>query len=325
MRVKTALRLHSQPARLLCYAPASTASTAAPNTIVSALADDTLVSDATIDSCMPSTAYNSNYHHRISRQQSGASTLLLALFVVAILVTSIVAVFLGHKLGYQSGYYSQASKNKQVIENSEQATTELKDLRMSNKVLASTAATAKQELSISLKNLDELRQSKQELEVESKQVAQLNEFYADFISEKGGMPLQVLGAKIEPLPENAFEYGFDIGMLSKDASAKTLTAVLTLQNKDDFVEVPLDPSRFSIQGIVRIRGRFVMPAGFKPLQVKLSLKAGNEEVEQLYNWTVGAMVDSMPLSLMDLPEVDQSPIGSEKLASINGKNPQQSQ
>ena len=324
MRVKTALRLHSQPARLLCYAPASTASIDAPNHAISAFADGILVSDAIIVSSIYSTTSKHNYCLN-RQQQRGASTLLLALFVVAILVTSIVAVLFGHKLGYQSGYYSQASANKQAAVNSEQATTELKDLRITNKILANKAATAKQELKISLTNLDELRQNQQDLQVESRQVTQLNELYADFISEKGGMPLQVLGAKIEPLPENAFEYGFDIGMLSKDASAKTLTAVLTLQNKDDFVEVPLDPSRFSIQGIVRIRGRFVMPAGFKPLQVKLSLKAGNEEVEQLYNWTVGAMVDSMPLSLMDLPEVDQSPIGSEKLASINGKNPQQSQ
>ncbi len=246
----------------------------------------------------------------ISSPQRGASTLLLALFVVAMLVTAIVAVLLGHKLGYQSGYYSQDSENKQAAVSSKQATTELKDLRISNKVLTNQVATAKQELTISLTNLDELRQNQRDLQVDSRQVAQLNELYADFISEKG-LPLQVLGAKIEPLPENAFEYGFDVGMLSKEGRAKSLSATLTLQNGDDFIEVPLEPARFSIQGIVRIRGRFVMPAGFKPLQVKLNLTAGDEEIEQLYDWTIGDMVDNMPLSLLDLPEVDQSPIGSE--------------
>ena len=52
----------------------------------------------------------------------------------------------------------------------------------------------------------------------------------------------------------------------------------------------------------------MMPTGFKPLQVKLSLNAGGQAVEQLYDWKLGDKVDSMPLSLLDLPEVDESPI-----------------
>lgn len=295
MRVKTALRLRSQPARLSCHARVSD-----PKHI------------STTDFAQQTLLYSDNHNEiavrTISSRQRGANTLLLALFAVAMIVTAMVAILFGHKLGYQSGYYSQQSENQQAAINSEQATTELKDLRISNKVLTNQVATAKQELTISLNNLDELRQSQRDLAVESSQVNQLNELYADFISENGGLPLQVLGAKIEPLPENAFEYGFDVGMLSSKGSAQSLTATLTLQNDDDFVEVPLDPARFSIQGVVRIRGRFIMPTGFKPSQVKLTLKAGDEEVEQLYDWTIGDMVDSMPLSLLDLPEPDQSPI-----------------
>jgi hypothetical protein len=301
MRVKTALRLRSQPARSLCHAPASINASSTFIVLTTKVSLPDTMNHADCDTGRRS----------ISSPQQGASTLLLALFVVAMLVTAIVAVLLGHKLGYQSGYYSQDSENKQAAVTSKQATTELKDLRISNKVLTNQVTTAKQELTISLANLDELRQSQRDLQVDSRQVAQLNELYADFISEKGGLPLQVLGAKIEPLPENAFEYGFDVGMLSKEGRAKSLSATLTLQNGDDFIEVPLEPARFSIQGIVRIRGRFVMPSGFKPLQVKLNLTAGDEEVEQLYDWTIGDMVDNMPLSLLDLPEVDQSPIGSE--------------
>lgn len=309
MRVKTALRLRSQPTRLLCHAPACTAST------------DVLSTNAQLVPLLPDAINCAGFGNSISSRQQGASTLLLALFVVAILVTAVVAVLFGHKLGYQSGYYSQESENKQAAATSEQATTELKDLRISNKILANQVVTSKQELTIGLTNLDELRQNQQDLQIESRQVTQLNDFYADFISAKGGLPLQVIGAKIEPLPENAFEYGFDVGMLSKDGKTKSLVATLMLQNDDDFVEVPLEPARFSIHGIVRIRGRFVMPAGFKPLQVKLNLTAGDEEIEQLYDWTIGDMVDNMPLSLMDLPAVDQSPIGSERAASKN-KTPQ---
>jgi hypothetical protein len=74
------------------------------------------------------------------------------------------------------------------------------------------------------------------------------------------------------------------------------------------VEVPLDSASYLLKGITRIRGRFVMPNNFEPLQVKLVLTADGQEVEQLYDWTLGDRVDSMPLSLIDLPEVDQSPI-----------------
>ena len=244
----------------------------------------------------------------LGNTQQGASTAVLALFVVAILVTAIVGLLFGHKIGYQRGYHSMQTETKQAVITGKEATQELKDLRISNKIVTNEAATAKQELEISLANLKELRENQQALTVENKQVAQLNDIYAELLSEKGGMPLQVLGANIEPLPENAFAYGFDVGMLASDGKAKRLKPTLTLLNDDDFVEVPLDPVSYTIEGVARIRGRFTMPSGFKPLQAKLSLKAGGQEVEQLYDWKLGAKVDSMPLSLLDLPEVDESPI-----------------
>lgn len=252
--------------------------------------------------------YRIKHNQSIGNSQQGASTLLLALFVIAILVTATIAILLGHQLGYQRGYHALKTETEQATINSKEATNELKDLRISHKVLTNQVATAKQELTISLVNLDDLRQKQQALKIDNRQTSQLNDLYAEVIAEQGGMPLQVLGAKIDPLPENAFEYGFDVGMLSEDGLAKSLKVTLTLQDKDNFVDVPLDPARYAIEGIVRIRGRFVMPNGFKPLQVKLSLEAGDEQIEQLYDWKLGNMVDSMPLSLMDLPEVDQSPI-----------------
>ena len=247
-------------------------------------------------------------HYSIARSQQGASTLVLALFVIAILVTAIVALVFGHKLGYQRGYYSMQNETQQAVITSKESLQELKDLRVSHKIATNEVATSKQELEISLANLKELRENQQAIMVENKQVAQLNELYAEIVSDKGGMPLQILGAKIEPLPENAFEYGFDIGMLASDGKAKRLNPTLTLLDDDDFVEVPLEPVSYTIEGVTRIRGRFTMPAGFKPLQIKLNLKAAGQEVEQLYDWKLGAKVDNMPLSLLDLPDVDESPI-----------------
>lgn len=248
---------------------------------------------------------------RIGSTQRGTSTLVLVLFVVAVLVTAVAGLVFGHKLGYQRGFHSMEAQAKQAIIDGTEATKALEDLRLSNKIATNQAATAKQELAISLANLKELRENQQALTVENRQVSQLNDIYADVITEKGGMPLQVLGAKIEPLPEDAFEYGFDIGMLSADGQAKRLKPTLTLLNNDDLVEVPLDPASYAIEGIVRIRGRFMMPSGFKPLQAKLSLQAGGQEVEQLYDWKLGDRVDNVLPSLLDLPEIDESPIVTE--------------
>lgn len=254
--------------------------------------------------------------HHLGHRQQGAGTWLLSLFVLAILVTAVVALVFGHKIGYQRGYYSLQTETDQVLTDTEQVAKELKDLRLSSKILANKADTATQELEISLANLEELRNVQKAVKTQSRQVEQLNKLYSKIIVQQGGMPLQVLGAKIEPLPENAFEYGFDVGMLSQDGQAKNLSVTLSLQNDDSFVEVPLTPASYVIEGIVRIRGRFVMPAGFKPLQVKLNLSAGDQEVEQLYDWKLGDMIDSMPLSLLDLPEVDESPIATDKTPII---------
>lgn len=240
--------------------------------------------------------------------QRGASTLLLALFVVVVLVTATVGLLFGHKLGYQRGFHSMQTETKQAMINSSEATKELEKLRLSNKIATKQSATAKQELAISLANIKELRENQKELTVENRQLAQLNEAYAEIVVDQGGMPLKILGAKIKPLPENSFEYGFDVGMLSNDGQAKRLQPTLTLLNDNSLVEVPLDPAVYTIDGITRIRGRFTMPTGFRPLQVKLNLQAGGQKVEQLYNWSLGASVDNMPLSLLDLSEVDESPI-----------------
>ena len=292
MRFKSTLRFCSQPARLSSRDSVSYELERSPHG-----------SSQSFDTRSNAIKYDS-----IARSQQGASTSVLALFVIAILVTAIVAIVFGHKLGYQRGYHSTQTETKQAVITSKESLQELKDLRVSHKIATNQVATAKQELEISLANLKELRDNQQALTVENRQVAQLNDLYAKIVSDKGGLPLQILGAKIEPLPENAFEYGFDVAMLASDGKAKRLKPTLTLLDDDDFVEVPLDPVSYNIEGVTRIRGRFMLPSGFKPLQVKLNLKAGGQEVEQLYDWKLGAKVDSMPLSLSDLPEVDESPI-----------------
>ena len=87
MRLKSVLRLCPQPARLACQ--------------------DSISYDLERSLHLSYPDYRNCYginSHGISQSQQGASTLVLALFVVAILVTAVVGLLFGHKLGYQRGY-----------------------------------------------------------------------------------------------------------------------------------------------------------------------------------------------------------------------------
>lgn len=310
MRVKTALRLRLQPAHLPCQATLFSYKSSL-NEPVTASSDSRQVSDSKKFAPNQNQAKSRTfkvYKTSLQSSQTGAASWILALFAAVILLTAIVGLIFGHNFGYQRGYHTAQAETKKAVDSGQMTVQELEELRTSHKVLSNQVAIAKQELTISLNNLDELRQNQKELSIENRQISQLNELYAQALSKTGGLPLQVMAAKIEPLPENAFEYGFDVAMLSKDSQAKYLNVSLSLLNDDDFVEIPLDPKRYLIEGIARIRGRFVMPNTFKPMQVKLTLEADGQTVEQLYDWELGAKVDNMPISLIDLPEVDHSPI-----------------
>ena len=244
---------------------------------------------------------------RINRQL-GSTNGMLVLFVVAMMATALVALLLGQKIGYQRGYHSSQSALNKNADGEALTVEQVKALKRKNEILSNDVATAKQELAISLTNLDELRRIDEELKVSNRQLTQVNDVFNDFIANKGGMPLTVIGAKIEPLPEQAFEYRFDVAMVSRDGKSKTLTPTLTLLNDESLVEVPLEPRRYDINGVARIRGRFMMPDGFKPLQAKLTLKSNGQSVEQIYDWRLGNSIENMPLSLEELPEVDENPV-----------------
>lgn len=244
-------------------------------------------------------------------RQLGSTNGMLVLFIVAMMATALVALLLGQKIGYQRGYHSSQSALNKNADGEALTVEQVKALKRKNEILSNDVATAKQELAISLTNLDELRRIDEELKISNRQLTQVNEVFNEFIADKGGMPLTVIGAKIQPLPEQAFEYRFDVAMVSRDGSSKTLTPTLTLLNDDSLVEVPLEPRRYDINGVARIRGRFMMPDGFKPLQVKLTLKSNGQSVEQIYDWRLGNSIEDMPLSLEELPEVDENPVEPE--------------
>lgn len=242
------------------------------------------------------------------RPSSPMSPLILVLFASAVLLTGIIATVFGHKFGYHRGYQASQNAAKMKGEAQELSAEEVKSLQLKVNALNKQVDAAKQERDISLNNLGQLRRDIEDLEIQNLQLNQVNNVYADTLVDQGGLPLQVVGAKMEPLPENAFEYRFDVAMLAEDGNQHRLKPTLTLLDEENLVEVPLEPKYYDIKGISRIRGRFVMPQGFKPKQAKLELQAAGQEVEQIYNWQLSSPVDKMPMSLSEVPETDPRPV-----------------
>ncbi|PIE48062.1 MAG: hypothetical protein CSA42_00685 [Gammaproteobacteria bacterium] len=241
-------------------------------------------------------------------QQKGDTFTVFMLFLIGLIVVALLVAIFTFQIGYSSGVKSTESENDFMINGQLVTAGSLESIEQQNKQFKNEADVAKQERDISLKNLELLRAKVSELETNNLQLQRTIELFSTSIAKQGGIPLQVVEAKIEPLPENAFEYRFDVAMVNENGEYTQLVPKLTLLNNTSFVNIPLSPSTYDIKGMSYIRGRFVMPEGFKPAQLKLSLSAGDQTKEQIYNWRLGKKKADMPMSLSQVPDVDKHPI-----------------
>lgn len=218
-------------------------------------------------------------------QQRGSVQQVLVLFVLALVIVAVIMAVFGYKIGHKQGVRSanQAAISEQEGEEQQAASAEISAMKKQ-------LETAITERDIGLSNIDTLKQQNETIKTENLQLTQLNALLLENIAKEGGLPLKVLGSEIVPLPERTFEYRFDVAMVDKSGKAITMMPKLTLLNATSMVNIPLKPAAYEVQGITRIRGRFVMPDGFEPKQIKLELAAGTETAEQLYNWQVGRAV-----------------------------------
>lgn len=246
--------------------------------------------------------------YKLKKNQHGMTSWLLLLIAIALVVVSIIVSTFVYKFAYRKGYHDSNEASKVTTDGVELNADGLKNIQLQNRFLKKEANTAQQERDITLKNLADLHDRVEKLTVTNLQLKQTNELYGKNIARQGGIPLQIIGAKIEPLPENAFEYRFDVLKLSANGRTLKLRPQMELLNSTSFVDIPIKPSNYDIAGVARIRGRFVMPDGFVPRQVRLKLKAGGDSIEQLYNWKFGKRKNNVPLSLAEIPETDQRPI-----------------
>lgn len=235
---------------------------------------------------------------------------VLTAFGVGILIVATIALLFGQQIGYKRGISYAAEQAKRIADGEEISASNVKALRARSDTLQSQLTTAQQERDISLANLADLRDKVQALQVENLQAQQEEQFFTEALAKKGGTPLQIIGAKIAPLPENAYEYRFDIGRVDAGNQQRVLVPKLTLLDDVNMVEVPLEPNSYKINGIARIRGRFIMPKDFAPKQVKLELTVGNDKLEHIYDWQLGQPVDNMPYSLEEAPEADKRPVSN---------------
>ncbi len=233
---------------------------------------------------------------------------LLPIFAITLIVVSLILSIFVYKLAYRKGYHDANRETKILADGIEMNTAGLKNIQLENEILKNEADSALQERDISLNNLVNLRKRMEELSITNAQLKQTIKLYAKNLSVQGGIPLQVIGVKIEPLPEQAYEYRFDVLQLAPDGKTYTLYPKIDLLNSTSFVSIPIKPKTYEINGVARIRGRFTMPEGFNPQQLRLKLSAGNENIEQLYNWRLGKRKNDVPLSLAEVPHPDQRPI-----------------
>lgn len=252
---------------------------------------------------------------RLLSNDNTPSKMLMA-FAVSMLIVAAMAMLFGQRIGYNRGISYATKQAKIAADGQEISASNVKALKLKSDMLQSQLDTAQQERDISLANLAKLRDDTEALHIKNLQLEQGQTFLIKALAKKGGIPLQVIGAKIVPLPESAYEYRFDVGMVDTGEQQRILTPKLTLLDEVNMVEVPLEPSTYKINGVARIRGRFIMPKDFVPKQVKLELSAGGQSAEHIYDWQLGQPVDDMPYSLEEVPEADARPVADPDNGSV---------
>ncbi|MDO4441169.1 MAG: hypothetical protein Q4B81_03195 [Moraxella sp.] len=244
-----------------------------------------------------------NFIH--SKHQAGTTAQILALFLAALVFTSLVVAFIGYQFGHRQGMHTAKDAAIEAGASADASVLTAENTRLKQQVDAII-----KERDISLSNVERLKEEQQNLETKNLQLTQVNDLLKSSVAEQGGVALKVIASEIGSLPENTFEYRFDVAMIDVSGKAVSMIPRLTLLNATSMVEIPLEPSSYQIDGVANIRGRFVMPEGFVPRQMKLELIAGEQKVQQLYNWQVGKIISDAPTSLSEVGGTDNRPIQS---------------
>lgn len=190
---------------------------------------------------------------------------------------------LGYQFGKRHGKQQVLSTQLTNHKGEKIQPEEVKLLYLEHESLKNEVATLIQERDISLNNLNLVKAEIQELKQNYNEVNSLNEALAK-ADPNDQSPVQVADMKVYAVGNQVFGYQFDVLIVS--TTDKKLSPKLTLLNATSLVEIPLNPSEYNTKGMVSIKGKFEMPAGFVPNQLKLMLSIDGQNVVKFYNWQV---------------------------------------
>lgn len=204
---------------------------------------------------------------------------ILPLFGGAVVVLATVVGVFAYQFGEREGRssYTVATDHK-----GDKITAEdIQNISLENTLLKSEVSALIQERDISITNLNLMREDVQALRAERDELKALNDVLIA-TAQSTGEPAQVLDVKIDVLADKTFEYRVDI--LIPTLTEQHFEPKLTLLNATSMVEIPLKPSTYQTKGLVTVRGKFVMPEGFTPKQLRLMMTVGDKKITRLYNW-----------------------------------------
>lgn len=202
---------------------------------------------------------------------------LIALLAVFLGLMAVLFGFLGYQMGKNVG--KQYALVATDYRGQKISANDVKSIHLQNEILTQEKQTLTQERDISLNNLTLLQDELNALRQQNEQLIALNQSLSKTANTE---PIQVIAMKITNTTDNTYAYRFDV--LVADGTGKSLTPTLTLLNPTSLVNVPLTQTPMNSQGVVVIDGSFVMPDGFRPSQIKLTLAVGGYSTTKFYNW-----------------------------------------
>lgn len=236
----------------------------------------------------------------LAKRRIGVHPYLLALAGV---VLGGGSALLGYSVGHQQGMTAVGASADQV----EKLRKTLQTQQASIDTLSQSMTVTTQERDLAVENNHQLTSQLATL-TDAQQLAQARlEGLMGWVIRQGGAPLDLREVQIRPLPEQAFEYRVDL--MAMPASGRPVNGTLSIYliDGDTLLEVPVQPSRFSVQGFLRLTGRWTMPKGVTPQFIEVRVQGGAVPVVRRYAWEQGAVLTDLPATLADVPPPPTDP------------------
>lgn len=209
--------------------------------------------------------------------------LVLPLVALILLVVAVSTAFFAYRLGVERGL-----KLSMAIATDDKGNAltvqDIKAIHLENSVLKSEMETLIKERDISLNNLNLIKDELQSLRSGNSELEKLTQELSQTLEEQSSIKGKALDVVKMSLSENQGAYAFRFDVLVPSIHPKPVVPKLTLLNATSMVEVPLKPDSYDAKGLIVIQGRLVLPEGFSPTQLQLTLSSGSERIVKLYNW-----------------------------------------